>query len=133
MIRLRYRLTVGMSSTDAEDKDLCNQDTEALIDTLGEGGSIKFTIPATTSDRLVQHPAVASAKFVYLRTSSKDPTQPPAEMTVKRNSTAGEAWPITPVDGKVGHFLLSTSGLTALYVSNPGAVDMEIIAAVAGD
>lgn len=133
MIRLRYSLKVGVSSTDAEDKDLCNQDTELLIDTLGEGGSLKFKIPATTSDVLVQHPAVASAKFVYLKATAKDPTQTAVEMTVKRNSTGGEAWPLTPIDGKAAHLLLSTSGLTALYVSNPGAVDMEIIVAVAGD
>jgi hypothetical protein len=132
-MRFRYALTVAISSTSAEERDLGNNQAEVVVDTIAEGGTQEFTVPASTTNAPVQHPQLAAGKFVYLRTRAVDPNATPVEITVKKNSTSGEAWNITPLDGKEGHFLISTSGLTALYLSNPGLVAMKVTVAACGD
>jgi len=132
-MRIRYEINLGISSSTAEERDLGNQSPSATVDTSREGGAMRFRIPAGALLVNVHHPAVASGSFVYLRALPTDPTQNPVELQLRKNSTTGEVWPLAPIDGREAHFLASTSGLTALYVSNPGAVDMDVIAAVCGD
>ena len=133
-VRIRYKMEVGISSTSAEDKDLGNGIYEAVTDDFGEGGVRKFTLAASTTDLALDVGNVATARFVAIRSNAKDPTQNPVEITVKRNTVGNEAIPVTPMDStKEGHFLLSTSGLTALFASNAGAVDMELTVFLSGD
>lgn len=133
-VRTRYRLGVFISSSSAEERDLANLDTEVVSDDFGEGGVRKFTLISTASDVQVDIGNIATGRFLAIRTNSADPTLDPVEVEVKRNSTGGEIWPITPMDStREGHLLTSTSGLTALFMSNPGAVDMEITVYTAGD
>jgi hypothetical protein len=132
-IRIRFRQGVAVSSSIAEEKDLGNSESQIVVDTLGEGGAMRFTIPASAVDLNVQHPQVATAKYLYLRAVSKDPANPPVELMVKRNGSGNTAWPLTPVDGKEAVMQVSTSGLTSLLVSNPGSVAMDLTVAMAGD
>lgn len=92
-----------------------------------------FLIPANAVNTNVQHPQVATGKFLFLRGFAADPNQPPVEMTVRRNSTGGDAWPLTPIDGLESILVLATSGLTALYVSNPTATPMRLTVGMTGD
>lgn len=132
-MRLRYLQNCALSTTAADEKDLGNSMADTIVDTLGDGGTLRFRIPANTTNVNVQHPQVTTAGYVYLRAVAADPTLAPVELTVKRNGTGGDAWPLTPLDGKQAHMQMSTSGLTALYVSNPGVVDMMVTVAMAGD
>ena len=132
-MRIRYEIQMGVSSTTAEEKDLGNQNPSAVVDTYREGGTMRFRIPANTLLVNVHHPQVAAGSFVYLRACATDPLDTPAELLVRRNSTGAEAWPLTAIDGKEAHLLMSTSGLTALFVSNPGSVSMDVVATVCGD
>jgi len=134
-VRLRYSAKVQISSrTDPEDKDLGNLSYENVTDSNGEGGSRKFTLAAGDSDIAIDLGNVTTPNFVFIRSSAKDPLDTPSEITVKRNTIGNEEIPITPISGtKTGWLLLSTSGLTALFASNPGSVDMELIVAVSGD
>jgi hypothetical protein len=127
-------MEVGISSTNAEEKDLGNGAFEAVTDDFGEGGTRKFTLVATAADVPLSLGNVAVGRFFAIRTNSKDPTLDPVEITVKRNTVGNEALPVTPMDStKEGHLLMSTSGLTALFASNPGTVDMEVTLFVSGD
>jgi len=134
-VRVRYSIKAVISSTTAEEKDLGNQSWEVMTDTQGEGGAWKVLIPKTSTDLQVPLGSVAAAKLVVLRTLSKDPTLALPDITIKKNANNGEAIVIRPLgDQKEGHFLLSTSGITALYVTNPSAtVDVEMVVVVVGD
>jgi CO dehydrogenase/acetyl-CoA synthase gamma subunit (corrinoid Fe-S protein) len=134
-VRIRYSTKVQVSSDPTtESKDLGNLNYEVVSDGLGEGGARKFTLAAAASDEPLNMGNVAAASFLFIKTNAKNDLDTPVEITVKRNTVGNEAIPITPLTTtKQGHFLLSTSGLTALFASNPGAVDMELTVAVAGD
>jgi hypothetical protein len=138
-VRVRYKIQATVSSSSAEEKDLCNQMWEVVCDGLGEGGSWK-TVLLAGAGVLPDPPVqlylgnVASAKLVIVRTNSKDPTQAPNEIVLMRNSPTGEATTVIPlVDAKEAHMLLISDGVTALYAINPGTVDMEVTVVAAGD
>lgn len=132
-MRLRYLQNCVISSSPGEEKDLGNTMADTVVDSMRDGGTMRFRIPASAANVNVQHSQVALAGYVSLRAVSADPTLAPVELTVRRNSPSGDAWPLTPLDGKAAHLQMSTSGLTALYVSNPGAVDMMLTVSMCGD
>ncbi len=133
-VRIRYHINIQISSTTAEEKDLANASLEVVTDSFGEGGVRKFTVIAGATDLQIGLDNVANTQFLAIRTNSKDPTLDPVQLSVKRNTTGNEAIPITPMPTtKEGHLLISTTGLTALFVSNAGAVDMELTAYNCGD
>lgn len=133
-VRIRYKITAYVSSTTAEEKDLGSQVWEVMTDTQGEGGSWKSTIAASSTDVPVGLGNLTTAKLIIIRTTAKDPTQVPVALTFKRETTGGEAIVVSPLgDAKEGHLLLSTTGLTALFVTNAGTVDMEVVVIGVGD
>jgi len=133
-IRIRYKIEAIVSSTTAEDKDLGNQKYEVVTDDLGEGGARKTFLPSAASDVSLDLGNVADAKLIILRTNARDPTEAPSEIRIKINGTGNEERPIVPLSGtSEGHYVTSTTGVTAIFASNPGTVDMEITLVVAGD
>lgn len=134
-VRIRYSVKVQISSDPSiEDKDLGNLSYELCCDELGEGGVRKFVLAAGAADVSLNLGNISSASFVFIRTTAHDPTLDPSAITVRKNSTGGEAITIQPLpDSAEAHLLLSSTGITALYASNPGAVAMDIILATGGD
>lgn len=133
-VRFRQGVTIGVSSTSAEEKDLGNLKWEVVTDDLGEGGSWKTLVEAGEIDLEIALDNLAAAKFLALRTVSKDPTQNPVALTFKKESALGEPFVVQPLAGtKEGHFMISTDAITALFVTNSGVVDMEVTIVTAGD
>lgn len=133
-VRVRYKLEVAISSTTAEEKDLGNVKWEVVTDGIGEGGGWKTTLAAAAADIQIPLDSIAAAKFLVVRTNAKDPLNTPGTINIRRNTVMGEEIAIVPLPSSAeGHFLLSTTGLTALYASNPGTVDMELTILVGGD
>lgn len=134
-VRTRYSLKVQISSqAEPEDKDLGNLSYEVVDDQLGEGGTRKFTLAAGAVNTVLAMGNVATAAIVAIRTNPKDPLDTPSVINVRRNLITAEEIAILPVgNAKEGHFLLSTTGLTALFASNPGTVAMELTLVVCGD
>lgn len=133
-VRLRFSVTTAISSTTAEEKDLGYSQFEVVSDAQGEGGNWKTTLVAGATDVAIQLGNVSSVAFLAIRTNVKNPLDTPTAITVKKNSATGEPITVEPLpDTKEGHMLLTTSGITALYLSNPGTVDMEVTIAAAGD
>lgn len=133
-VRIRYRVEVVISSSSAEEKDLGNLKYEVVNDEQNEGGTWKTTLAAAAVNTQLQLGNVASAKFVMIRTASKDPTLSPVPVFVRLNSPSGEQIEVTPVGAaKEGIQVLTSGGITALYASNPGSVAMDVIVAAAGD
>lgn len=134
-VRVRYSVKVQISSDPAtEEKDLGNLSYEVCCDELGEGGVRKFVLAAGASDVALNLGNISSASFIALRTTAHDPTVDPVAITIKKNAIGGEAITVQPLpETAEGHLLLASTGITALYASNPGAVSMDIILATAGD
>lgn len=133
-VRVRAKVDTAISSTTTEEKDLGNKKYEVVSDGLGEGGTWKTKVAASTTDLEVTLRDVAAASLLAISTNSVDPNQTAGTISIKRNTVGNEAIDITPLPGtSQGLFLITTNGLTALFVSNSGTVDMELIITVAGD
>ncbi len=134
--RTRYRVAVAISSNpDNEERDLGNTVSEVVNDALGDGGTWQNVLPANATDVPVQLTQVSTARFVYLRAFANDPNQNPGPITLKKNSVGGESWTVEPLpNAKEAQFLISTNGITGLYLSNPSStVAMRVIIVMAGD
>lgn len=133
MARLRYKLHLSASSSDQEERDICNPTYEVYTDSMGEIGSAKYLIANGAALEPLAFPQVADAKFLLIRTSVKDPTATAASLDFRKNSPTGEVFTVAPFPGSAeGIFMMSTTGLTSLYVSNAGS-DMYVQIVVAGD
>ena len=134
--RTRYRVAVAISSNpDNEERDLGNTVAEVVNDGLVDGGTWQNVLAPNATDVLVQLTQVSNARFVYVRAFANDPNQNPVAITLKKNGIGGEAWTVAPLTGaKEAQFLISTDGVTALYLSNPSpSVAMRVIIVMSGD
>jgi hypothetical protein len=133
-VRVRLRIDAAISSTSVEEKDLGNKHYEIVADSQNEGGTWKTRVPAGAVDLNVTLRDVTTGRLLVAATNTVDPNASPGSITLKRNNIAAEAIEIAPMSGtKQGLLALTTNGLTAVFVSNPGTVDMEITFSVAGD
>lgn len=133
-LRVRTKIQVAISSSEQEERDLGYPLIDAVNDALGEGGTLKAHVAAGAT--LLQLPlgVVANGKFLFLRTEARDANETPVDLAFRKNSTTGEVITVSPMgDSGYGVLLLSTTGITALYVSNAGAVNMDVIYSIAGD
>lgn len=133
-VRVHYKIEVAISSTPNEEKDLGNVKWEVVVDGIGEGGGWKTTLAAGAVNIQLPLDSIAAAKMLVIRTNAKDPLNTPGTVNIRRDLIGAEEIGIVPLPNATeGHFLLSTSGLTALFASNPGTVDMELTILVCGD
>ena len=134
-VRVRYSVKVSVSSnSDTETGDLGNLAFEVVDDQQGEGGARKFRLPAGSVDTPIELGNVADAKLLFVKTNAKDPLDDPVAIELNYPLTTNDAIVIKPIGtAKEGHYILTTDSLTALFASNPGAVDMELTLVVAGD
>jgi hypothetical protein len=133
-VRSRYKIEASVSSTSAEDKDLGNVAYEVYTDDLSDGGSWKFKLAAAAPDTQIGLGDISSAKMLIIRTNAKDPNATPGVINLRLNLIGNPVIPIAPIgQAKEGHFVLSTSGITAIFLANPGSIDMEVTVTVAGD
>lgn len=133
-VRARYRIEASVSSTTAEEKDLGNLKMEQACDSQADGGSRKNVVVALASDVDITPRQLTTTRMLLIRTAAKNPNDTPATINLKKNSTLGEEWAIVPLSGtREGYFVTTTDSVTALYVSNPGSVDMEVTVMAAGD
>lgn len=132
-VRVRYAVAVSISSTSAEEKDLGNVKLETVTDVETKGGTWKTVLLAGATNVQLYLDNITTAQLLVIRTLSVDPNVAPVGINIKRNSTSGEAILIQPLgDIKEGIFVITTDGLTSLYASNSGAVDMNLVLSVAG-
>jgi hypothetical protein len=134
-VRVRYSVKVSVSSnSDSEDADLGNLSFDVVDDQLNEGGTRKFTLAAGAVDVPLNLGNIADAKVLFVKTNAKDPLDDPVAIELNKELITNDAIIVKPVGtAKQGHYLLTTDTLTALFGTNPGAVDMELTLVVAGD
>lgn len=135
-IRARYKIEVGISSTTAEENDLGNHLWEVVSDAASEGGSRRTALAALATDVELSMAEIAAANLVVVRVQAVDPNDALPEITIKRNTTGNEAIEVGPINGAKEAYLLMTmtTGLTALFASNPSAsVAVNVTVVAAGD
>jgi hypothetical protein len=133
-VRIRYKIEASVSSTSAEEKDLGNVSYEVTNDISGEGGTRKTFLVAAATDVALDLGNVADAKFILIRTNARTATDTLGTIEIKKNGVGGEVIDVVPLSGaKEAHFLLTSTGITALFASNPGTVDTEITVVSVGD
>jgi len=136
MVRLRHRIEVAISDDSFEDKNLGKSVFSIVTDALGEGGSWKTKVLGGAVDQSIPLLNVASIKALFMVTSANDVTVEPSTIFVKFNSilaTPIEIAPLVDSNSKEAYFLIHTNNLTAIFVSNPGTVNMDIRVFAAGD
>jgi hypothetical protein len=133
-IRLRYKWSLAVSSSDAEENDLGNVKYEVVSDANNEGGIWKTTVAGGATVPL-NLDNIASAKLVMMRFTPKDPTQTMTPIVVTLNGSI--VLPaITPVgDMDEALLVLTTQGITSVSVANTdvAAVAIDIAVGAAGD
>ena len=133
-VRIRYQIEASVSSTSAEEKDLGNVAYEVVDDDSGEGGVRKTLLAAGATDVSVMLTEISAARFVLIKTNTKTSTDTLTAITIKKNAIGGEAITVEPLPGATSaHLLMSTSGITDLFATNAGTVDIEITVMAVGD
>jgi hypothetical protein len=132
-VRLRYKLSLAVSSSQAEENDLGNTKFEVVSDSCNEGGVWKTTLAAATTMTL-NLDDITTAKLLMLRMTPKDPTQKLTAVGLTINAAVLPAlYPVGDMNETI--FMMSTSGITAVVLSNmdPAAVPVDVIVGVSGD
>ena len=126
-IRTTFEILVQLSENTQEMKELGKSPPwKGTNDTQDNGGTWRQRIAAGTTDLAVDVNGLSNARFIAIKSDQ--------EITIKKNSAGGEAWTIRPLGSGAleGVFVASTDGVTALYVSNAGSIDAEVVFSVAG-
>jgi hypothetical protein len=133
-IRFRYKVSLSASSTSNEERDLGNATYEVVSDSSGKGGAVKVIIPKNTTNQQVPLSGISAPSLLAVRTNALDPSLPPVNLDMRKNSTGGEVTTIAPFGAKEGLYMVTVTGLTALYFTNSSTTtDMEVTIFIAGD
>lgn len=133
MIRLRYKVSVAVSSSSAEENDLGNAKIEVVSDVPNEGGVWKTTLAAATTMALSLD-GIANASFLMLRFTPKDPTQTMTPVALTLNG-ATPALTIEPCGDMDEAIFMISAAITTVSIANlqVGAVPLDVVVGVAGD
>lgn len=126
-VRIRFDIKVTISENPSEANELGKTTPWVGVNDQQEnGGSWTQTIAAGTVDQLVDLNGLADGTFLAIKTDET--------IDIKKNASGGEAWTIQPlgVGALEGFFIVSTTGVTALYVSNASAADATVTFMIAG-
>ena len=133
-VRLRFKLYAAVSSTSAEENDLGKVLGEVCDDSQSEGGAWKTTVAAAAVNVALPLDSIASAKFLAVKATPKDPTQTMTQVDIILNGTI--TIPLFPIGtSKEALFMVSSAGITSLAVTNnqPSAVPVDLVIVVGGD
>ncbi len=126
-VRIRLDIKVTISENPGEANELGRTTPWVGVNDQQEnGGSWTQTIDAGTVDQLVDLNGLADGTFIAIKASET--------ITVKKNAAGGEPWTVQAlgVGALDGFFIVSTTGVTSLYVSNSGSKDAIVTFMVAG-
>ena len=126
-VRIRLDIKATISENPGEANELGRTTPWVGVNDQQEnGGSWTQNIAAATVDQLVDLNGLADGTFIAIKTDET--------IDIKKNGAGGEVWTIQAlgVGALDGFFIISTTGVTSLYVSNSGAKDATVTFMVAG-
>lgn len=126
-VRIRHDIKITLSENPSEVNELGRTTPWVGVNDQQEnGGSWTQNIAASTVDQLVDLNGLADATLLAIKTDET--------IDIKKNGAGGEVWTIQALGtGSLsGFFVISTTGVTSIYVSNSGAKDATVTFMVAG-
>lgn len=126
-ITVNINVDLSVSETSLENKELGQtspwQGTNSQLD---DGGSFRRKITAGSTDVAVPMLGLTNGRLLGIKTSQT--------ISIKKNSSGGEPWTIRPlgVGAQDGMFLVTTDGITTVYVTNAGSLDADVTFIVGG-
>jgi len=126
-IRVKFEIDLQVSENAQGQKELGKTAPwTGTNDQMDNGGTWRQRIDAGDTDVLVDINGLANARMIAIKSSE--------EISVKKNSAGGEAWTITPLGTGAtdGVFVVTTDGVTALYLTNAGSLDADVTFSVVG-
>lgn len=135
-IRIKNRIETKLFKDSYEQNNFGYDIIEITSDSFTEGSSTLCKVPAGATDIQVTFPFLADIRVLNIFTKAIDSTQTPATIGVKFNLNTNDQIAIIPVVStlsKTGFLSLTTSGISTLFISNLGSIDMYVMFIVAGD
>jgi len=133
-VRLTFKAEFSISSTMADEKDLGNGEYQVRTDSMNEGGTWRTRVADGATDQQINLDNIADAKWLYLRITPVVETDPSPTLSIKLDAVGNTPISLTsPTDKKEGMMMLTTTGLSALYVSNASGYAVDLTVSVAGD
>ena len=126
-IRVKFEVDLQLSESPQGMKELGKTPPwSGTNDQQDNGGTWRQRIDAGATDVLVDLNGLANGRLIAIKSNQ--------EISVKKNADTGEAWTIKPLGTGAldGVFMITTDGVTSLYVSNAGSIDAEVTFSVAG-
>ena len=126
-VRIRLDIKVTISENPSEANELGRTTPWVGVNDQQEnGGSWTQTIAAGVVDLPVDLNGLADGTLIAIKTDQA--------IDIKKNAASGEAWTVRPlgVGALDGFFIVSTTGVTSLFVSNSGGKDAIVTFMVAG-
>jgi len=126
-IRVKYELNLQISENSHGQKELGKTAPwSGTNDQQDNGGTWRQRVVAGETDTLVDLNGLVTGHLIAIKSDQ--------EISIKKNSNVGEAWTISPlgIGATDGIFVITTDGVTSLYVTNAGSLDAEVTFSVAG-
>src|SRR3954470_13253054 len=117
-VRIKFNLDFSVSQDSTGGQELGKSDPWfGINDQMDDGGTFRRKIAAGATNVLVDINGLANCRFLTIKTDQV--------ITFKKNATSGEPWSITPLGfgATDGIVIMTTDGITVLYISNPGSTD----------
>lgn len=127
-IRVTFEVLLQLSENTTEGKELGKTAPwRGKNDQQDNGGTFLQRIPAGSTDVSIDLNGLSNGTILGIKSSQ--------EISVKKNSALGEAWTIKPLGTGAldGVFIVTTDGVTSLFVTNAGSLDADVTFAFAGD
>jgi len=139
-LHLLSKIEFALSSTGNQERDRANLAKEITMATANEGGNWHRIVLASITDLELEMPGISDAKFLailtklHVPTPAPDPSESPVALQFKLNGVGNTPFLVAPDDDGLGVFVISTSALASLHVTNPdAAVGMEVTWLAVGD
>jgi len=126
-IRTKFEITVQLSEDAQEGKELGNASPwRGTSDLQDNGGTFLQRVAAGATDVLVDLNGLSNGTLLAIKSNQ--------EISIKKNSTGGEAWTVKPLGTGAlnGVFVITTTGVTSLYVTNAGITNADVTFIFAG-
>jgi len=126
-IRVKFEVSLQLSENSQGQKELGKTAPWCGTNDLQDnGGTWRQRLAAGDTDILVDLNGLANGRMIAIKSSQ--------EISIKKNANTGEAWTIRPLGTGAtdGIFVITTDGVTSLYLTNAGGLDSDVTFSIAG-
>lgn len=126
-IRVKFEVSLQISENSQGQKELGKTAPWCGTNDLQDnGGTWRQRLAAGDTDILVDLNGLANGRLIAIKSNQ--------EILIKKNSAGGEAWTVRPLGTGAtdGIFVITTDGVTSLYLTNAGGLDADVTFSIAG-